>query len=103
MREDYFEVRMAIAALAAILVALGAATGTIGAIIGGGFILVALAGERVIAVPTEKRNPGVDFHPTDEKFIDPVSAKPVQVYFNPNTGERRYIALPTPHQVHHRD
>jgi hypothetical protein len=29
---------------------------------------------------------------TGEKFIDPSSGKPVEVMFDPRTGERRYIA-----------
>jgi len=27
---------------------------------------------------------------TDERFIDPESGQPVQVFYNPRTGERRY-------------
>jgi hypothetical protein len=29
--------------------------------------------------------------PTSEKFIDPASGKPVEVWFDPATGERRYV------------
>jgi hypothetical protein len=29
---------------------------------------------------------------TDEQFIDPSSGDPVQVMFDPGTGERRYVA-----------
>ena len=29
---------------------------------------------------------------TDERFIDPESGQPVQVFYNPRTGERRYVA-----------
>jgi len=30
------------------------------------------------------------WEPTDEKFVDPVTGEPVQVWFNPKTGERDY-------------
>jgi hypothetical protein len=29
---------------------------------------------------------------TDERFIDPTSGDPVEVMFDPRTGERRYVA-----------
>jgi hypothetical protein len=29
---------------------------------------------------------------TDEKFIDPTTGDPVEVMFDPRTGERRYVA-----------
>ncbi|HEY6621621.1 MAG TPA: hypothetical protein VIY68_18930 [Steroidobacteraceae bacterium] len=29
---------------------------------------------------------------TDEKFIDPATGDPVEVMFDPRTGERRYVA-----------
>jgi hypothetical protein len=29
-------------------------------------------------------------HPTDEVFIDPVSGKPMRVWYDPATGEREY-------------
>jgi hypothetical protein len=33
---------------------------------------------------------------TDEKFIDPTSGDPVDVMFDPSTGERRYVAGKSP-------
>jgi hypothetical protein len=29
---------------------------------------------------------------TDERFIDPTTGEPVEVMFDPRTGERRYVA-----------
>jgi hypothetical protein len=29
---------------------------------------------------------------TDEQFIDPTTGDPVEVMFDPRTGERRYVA-----------
>ena len=31
------------------------------------------------------------WRPTGEKFVDPVSGKPVEVWFHSGTGERRYV------------
>ncbi len=32
------------------------------------------------------------WEPTDERFIDPESGRPMRVLYNPRTGERRYEA-----------
>jgi len=32
-----------------------------------------------------------DWQPTNEKFIDDESGRPVTVWFNPKTGARRYV------------
>ncbi len=32
-----------------------------------------------------------DWQPTNEKFIDDESGRPVTVWFNPGTGARRYV------------
>ena len=36
--------------------------------------------------------PKGDWQRTGEQFIDPSSGEPVEVMFNPRTGERRYVA-----------
>jgi hypothetical protein len=36
--------------------------------------------------------PKGDWQQTGEQFIDPSSGEPVEVMFNPRTGERRYVA-----------
>lgn len=33
------------------------------------------------------------WRPTGEKFVDPASGKPVEVWFDPDTGERRYVDI----------
>jgi hypothetical protein len=38
------------------------------------------------------RTPAGNWHPTDEKFVDPESGKLVTVWFDPSTGERRYVS-----------
>jgi uncharacterized protein (DUF58 family) len=41
--------------------------------------------------PIEKKSPG-DWQRTGEQFIDPSTGQPVEVMFDPRTGERRYVA-----------
>ncbi|GAO39730.1 hypothetical protein SCH01S_39_00150 [Sphingomonas changbaiensis NBRC 104936] len=36
--------------------------------------------------------PGPPWQATAERFVDPETHLPVRVYFNPETGERRYVA-----------
>ena len=36
--------------------------------------------------------PNGQWQRTDERFIDPSSGEPVEVMFDPRTGERRYVA-----------
>jgi hypothetical protein len=44
--------------------------------------------------PTPPLGPG--WIETEEKFRDPATARWVQVYFKPETGERRYVDIPPP-------
>jgi hypothetical protein len=44
--------------------------------------------------PTPPLGPG--WVETNEKFRDPATARWVQVYFKPETGERRYVEIPPP-------
>ena len=57
--------------------------------------LVGLAIERWRYKPLADRAPGPDWQATSECFVDPETGKLVTVYFQPSTGERRYIATPT--------
>lgn len=43
--------------------------------------------------PLTGRRPGAGWIPTDERFIDPESGKLVAVFYEPATGERRYVAV----------
>jgi hypothetical protein len=56
----------------------------------GGVVLVGLAIERWRYRTTPR--PGADWQPTGERFIDPESGRPVDVLYDPKTGERRYRA-----------
>ena len=44
---------------------------------------------RYRAVESAAGPPG---QPTGEKFLDPATGQPIEVYFDPRTGERRYVA-----------
>jgi hypothetical protein len=35
--------------------------------------------------------PGPDWQPTGERFVDPNTGVPVEVYFQPATGKRVYV------------
>lgn len=39
----------------------------------------------------ESRAPGAGWNRTDERFIDDETGRPVRVYVEPITGERRYV------------
>ena len=63
------------------------------AFIWGGLIAAAVWLERW-RYRTRGATDGGDWQKTDERFIDPESGQPVQVFYNPRTGERRYEAIP---------
>ncbi len=81
------------------VVALGA-TGLVGTpwLFGGwaafqlAILLVAMLFERRRYKPLEGAAPP-GFEATPERFVDPATGTPVQVWFNPATGERCYVAL----------
>lgn len=55
-------------------------------------LLFGLAVERWRYKPVTSRRPGPDWVSTSERFIDPESGKTVTVFYQPSTGERRYVA-----------
>lgn len=67
--------------------------------VGGGPALLIVG---VVAVVTALAEPiygqakappkGGNWQPTDERFVDPETRKTVTVWFDPATGERRYVA-----------
>ena len=68
--------------------------------VGGGPVLLIIGGVVLVTAVLEPiygqfvgRPPvGGRWQPTDEKFVDPDSNQLVTVWYNPATGERRYVA-----------
>ena len=58
-----------------------------GAILAGSVLV-----ERWRYKPVTTRRPGPEWVSTNERFIDPESGETVTVYYQPSTGERRYVA-----------
>jgi hypothetical protein len=54
--------------------------------------LAVLLFERYVYKPIRPDAPGPEWDKTPERFEDPRSGRPVVVYYNPRTGERRYVA-----------
>jgi hypothetical protein len=56
------------------------------------FLLLGLLFERYVYKPIRTDRPGLGWDRTQERFADPRSGQNVVVYYNPRTGERRYVA-----------
>ena len=72
-------------------IALLAAGGGPALLIVGALVLVTALVERTYGAPA-KRPLGDNWRPTDERFVDPETGKLVTVWFDPTSGERRYVA-----------
>ncbi len=57
-----------------------------------GILLLGLLFERFIYKPIRSDRPGQGWERTKEQFSDARSGRNVVVYYNPRTGERRYVA-----------
>jgi hypothetical protein len=57
----------------------------------GGLLLLALIYEKVIYKPIETTAPDGRWVKTPERFVDDLTGKPVTVYVDPVTGERKYV------------
>ena len=65
----------------------------------GGFFLLIGAAVVIVTALLEPiygqavgRPSGTNWRPTDEKFVDPETGKLVTVWFDPRTGDRRYVS-----------
>ncbi len=55
-------------------------------------LLVGIVFERVhYRGSASVESPDRNWRPTNERFLDEATGRPVTVWFNPTTGERRYI------------
>jgi hypothetical protein len=61
------------------------------ALILGCVIVITAIAEPVYGRLTGRPSPSGNWRPTGEKFIDPATGKRVEVWFEPKTGERRYV------------
>ena len=78
--------------------ALLTACGIVWLAFGGGPLLLILGVIAAVSAALEPvygravgRPPVGDWRPTDEKFVDPESGRLVTVWFDPRSGERRYV------------
>jgi hypothetical protein len=58
----------------------------------GAMLVLSLLFERYVYKPIRTELPGPGWERTGERFVDPRSGRDIAVYFNPRTGERRYVA-----------
>jgi len=78
--------------LAALLIGALAGWPTLPAAILPALLLLGLLVEQYVYQPIRPDPPGVGWEQTGERFIDPHSGQGVVVYYNPRSGERRYVA-----------
>lgn len=85
-----------LALIAGILLAIG---GIAVWAVGGGFFLLIVASVVILTALLEpiygksvNRPAGGAWRPTDEKFVDPETGELVTVWFDPASGERRYVS-----------
>ena len=91
--------RAAVLALGAALLGLAIFLATAGGRIGPALWLTAVGAMMIIGIlfergrykPATPSKPGHGWVATDERFVDPQSGETVTVYYQPSTGERRYV------------
>jgi hypothetical protein len=87
---------LAVALLAATLAGAVAGWHMLPFALGPGILLFGLLFERYVYKPIRPEPPGSEWDRTPERFADPLSGQNVVVYYNPRTGERRYVAETNP-------
>ena len=58
----------------------------------GGTITAGTLFERVFYKPLRSNRPGAGWVKTDERFVDPDTGETVDVFYQPTSGERQYVA-----------
>jgi hypothetical protein len=87
---------VAILILVACLVAIASGVPIYGLTIVMAVICTGLAIERRFYGANTDQRPGPGWQETSEQFIDDSTGDHVRVWYNPATGERRYVALHSP-------
>ncbi len=65
----------------------------------GGAITVGTLLERVVYKPLLRGSPGPGWVKTAERFVDPDTGQPVDVFYNPASGERQYVSQQPPQRA----
>lgn len=78
-----------VAAIGAALIVTGVTLPGIQALVMGGLVIVGILCER--RYRHDRRQPDGRWQATGERFVDPTSGKDVEVYYDPQSGERRYV------------
>jgi hypothetical protein len=92
LRTALFVVCGVLLAIAGLLAATGCALGVTSRLaVPGLLLLFGLVVERWRYKSLTSRRPGPDWVPTNERFLDPESGNVVTVFYQPSTGERRYV------------
>jgi hypothetical protein len=78
---------------AALAMALGAAGTALPLALFGGLLLLGTVFDQARYKPIVDEPPGAGWEPTGERFRDPSGGEPAEVWFNPTTGQRRYVRL----------
>lgn len=74
--------------------AAGVAGASLWLLIVGGTITAGTLLERVVYKPLQREKPGTGWVKTAERFVDPDTGQLVDVFYNPATGERKYVTEP---------
>jgi hypothetical protein len=78
-----------VAAIGAALILTGVTLPGIQALVMGGLVVIGILLER--RYPHNTQQPDSRWQATGERFVDPTSGKDVEVYYDPTSGERRYV------------
>jgi hypothetical protein len=75
--------------LGAYLCTRGIVNGGIQTLVGGGLFVLGTLFERW-RYNNKNASRGADWHTTSERFVDPQTDEPMEVLYDPHSGERRY-------------
>lgn len=80
-----------VAAAGAALIVTGVTLPGIQALVMGGLVIVGILCERRYKGRHNLQEPDERWQATGERFVDPTSGKDVEVFYDPQSGERRYV------------
>jgi len=89
LRSVVFVIASIIAAIGAALLLLGVTVPGLEALLAGSVVVVGIVFER--RYHNNQRPPDGRWQATGERFCDPTSGKEVEVFYDPQSGERRYV------------